>query len=247
MHPARLKRISIPGIVLGLAVVFASLTSCSPSQGGTSTTNSKQSSYTLPADNYVTPRKIYPYDVKSAAKELAGKSVWVRPGAGHAYYRYSSAGADTSHKAGMLPTLGRLDVADVVMQRVPVQAISKDVKIVRRQLLAVFTAPWQPGQYAVPIATENADSFTFTVNDQFFFEDPHQLYRHWPADVWAAVDRHEAKAGMSELQISFALGPEVTSSGGDYGWRWVRYAGSDGTTKVLFKDDQAVKITQESR
>jgi hypothetical protein len=245
MHPARFKRISISGMVLGLAVIGSSLTSCSPPQGGTSAANPKQSSYTLPADKYVTPRKIYPFDLKSAARELAGKSVWVRPGAAHAYYRYSSAGADTGHKAGVLPTLGRLDVTDVVVQDVIIPMAN--LRIHRRQLLAAFSAPWQPGRYAVPIATENADSFAFTVNEQFFFEDPHQLYSHWPADVWAAVDRHEAKEGMNELQVSFALGPEVTSSGGDYGWRWVRYSGNDGTTKVVFKDDQAVKITQESR
>ncbi|HEY6271949.1 MAG TPA: hypothetical protein VIX19_08140 [Terriglobales bacterium] len=243
MRPAPLKHIFILGLCLGILSVSSLLTSCSPPGSGDA--NTKQASYTLPADNYVTPRKIYPYDLKSGEKELSGKTVWVRPGAAQAYYRYGAQGADTKHRAGVLPTLGRLDVKGVVVDKVLVTI--SGLKIWREQLLAIFTASWQPGEFAVPIATESADSFTFTVNDQFFFEDPHQLYRHWPPEVWAAVDRHEAKQGMNELQVSFALGPEVTSSGDDFGWRWVRYSGNDGPIKVVFKDDQVVKITQESR
>lgn len=200
----------------------------------------------MPADNYVTPRKIYPYDLKSAISELAGKSVWVRPGAAHAYYRYGATGTDFKQKAGVLPVLGRLDIKGVVVEKVVVPI--SGLKVWRHQLLAVFTARGQAGDYAVPIATESADSYAFTVNDQFFFEDPHQLYKHWPADVWAAVDRHEVKPGMNELQASFALGPEVTSSGGDPGWRWVRYSdGHGGTTKVVFKHDQVFTVTPEQR
>ena len=169
----------------------------------------------------------------------------MRPGAAHLYYRYGATGADINHKAGALPVLGRLDIKGVVVEKVVVPI--SGLRVLRHQLLAVFSPSWQPGDYAVPIATESTDSYTFNVNDQFFFEDPHQLYKHWPADVWAAVDRHEIKPGMNELQVSFALGPEVTSSGDDFGWRWVRYSDGRGTTKVVFKDDQAVKITQEPR
>lgn len=245
MSPALRKRPAIPAALVVLAFVSSGIISCSTPNGGSSSASPQTSPYTLPADSYVTPRKIYPYDLKSAQNELAGKSVWVRPGSAHTYYRYSGAAANLDHKAGVLPTLGRLDVKDVVVAKllIPISG----VKIVRRQLLAVFSAPWQAGEYAVSIAAENADSYTFTVNDQFFFEDPHQLYAHWPADVWASIDHHQVKEGMNELQVSFALGPEVGSSGGDYGNRWVRYSDHGGVTKVVFRKDQAAEIIEESR
>jgi len=49
----------------------------------------------------------------------------------------------------------------------------------------------------------------------FFFEDPHQLYKHWPAETWSAIDQHQAKQGMSELQAAFALGANISSGEGD--------------------------------
>jgi hypothetical protein len=244
MHPAPRSH-NLALILFILALAIANLTSCS-SENKSSNSNQNQSSSNSASDTYVTPRKIYPYDLKSAEKELAGKSVWVRPGAARPYYRYGATGADTNRKAGSLPTLGRLDVKGVVVQSVAIP-VGPNVRIRRHQLLAVFTAPWQAGQYAVPIASENSDSYTFNVNDQFYFEDPHKLYSHWPADIWAAIDHHEVKQGMNELQVSFALGTEVASSGGPYGNRWARYSNEGGTTKVVFKNDKAVEVVPESR
>jgi hypothetical protein len=246
MHPKRLKDSLFTAVLFGVTAIFSGLTACSRPQGGPSNANQGQAPSNFDADKYVTPRKIYPYDLKSAAKELVGKSMWVRPGAARAFYRYGATGADTNRKAGVLPTLGRLDVIGVVVQAVAVP-MGPNLRIHRRELLAVFTAPWQPGQFAVPIATENGDSYTFNVNDQFFFEDPHNLYSHWPPEVWAAVDRHEARKGMNELQVSFAVGPEIASSGGPYGNRWARYGDAGGSTKVTFKDGKAVEIVRESK
>src|SRR5215469_12969719 len=246
MHSTRLRQLALLPVLFGLTIIVSGLAGCSRPQSGPSNANQTQACSNTDADKYVTPRKIYPYDLKSAEKELAGKSVWVRPGSPRAFYRYGATGPDTNHKAGALPTLGRLDVKGVVVQSVAVP-IAPNVRIRRRELLLVFTAPWQQGQFAVPIATENSDSYAFTVNDQFFFEDPHKLYAHWPPEVWAAIDRHEATQGMNELQVSFAFGAEIASSGGPYGNRWARYNTDGGTTKVVFKDDKAVEVDRESK
>src|SRR6185437_11856801 len=40
----------------------------------------KQETYSSNLDDYVTPPKIFPYDLKSANKELDGKAVWVKAG-----------------------------------------------------------------------------------------------------------------------------------------------------------------------
>src|SRR5215475_7525765 len=57
----------------------------------------QQLAYNITADDYVTSPKIFPYDLKSANKELAGKTVWVRAGNAVPYYRYNNA----SHSADL--------------------------------------------------------------------------------------------------------------------------------------------------
>ncbi|PYX78517.1 MAG: hypothetical protein DMG66_05375, partial [Acidobacteria bacterium] len=54
----------------------------------------------LDADAYVVPEKLHAYDLKSA-RELDGKTVWVRAGYGVAFYPYSPASkrADFSKEA----------------------------------------------------------------------------------------------------------------------------------------------------
>ena len=72
-------------------------------------------------DDYVLPPKIHPYDLKSAAKELVGKTVWVRAGNAIHYYPYSNAThtADLKHEKGLLPPLAKLQVKDIVLQKTP--------------------------------------------------------------------------------------------------------------------------------
>lgn len=53
-------------------------------------------------DYYVTPKKLYPYDVKSA-KQLTQQPVWVKEGYRYAYYRYAvGERVDFGHEAGLL-------------------------------------------------------------------------------------------------------------------------------------------------
>ncbi len=61
-------------------------------------------------------------------------------------------------------------------------------------------------------ASEKGSDFECYSDNIFFIEDPRELYKHWPADVWKAVDEHRVLPGMNELQASFALG--VGTSGG---------------------------------
>src|ERR1700691_5697998 len=57
----------------------------------------------LKADYYVTPKKLYPYDLKSA-RQLTEQPVWVKVGYGYTYYPYDTARhrVDFSHEAGKL-------------------------------------------------------------------------------------------------------------------------------------------------
>src|SRR5205807_5290931 len=87
------------------------------------------SSYKITSDDYVTPPKVFPYDTKSAAKELAGKTVWVRTGNQLAYYPYAAAGhsVDFSRQTGLLGPLEKLEIKDAVLETPPKARNQKQV------------------------------------------------------------------------------------------------------------------------
>ena len=189
------------------------------------------SSYKVSLDDYVTPHKVFPYDVASA-KELAGKTAWVRTGNSLSYYRYKAHRAEVAHAAGLLGPLEKIEIKDVVAQNVRGQ----------KQVMAVFTRAGGPEEFAVSIGAVTNGTYNFFINDVLFIDDPHQLYNHWPADVWTAIDHHEAKPGMNELQTSFALGTNIRVGRGDYGNRTVQYLNGDKSTVVTFSDNKASSI-----
>src|SRR5450755_1950187 len=152
----------------------------------------------LKADYYVTPKKLHAYDLKSA-RQLTLQPVWVKLGYQLTYYPYDRERhkTDFAHEAGMLLPLQKLAIQDVVTDVSPQASGIK-------QVLARFALEGK--DYAVPIGAEKGGEFKIYSDDIFFIEDPHELYKHWPADVWQKVDAHEVQAGMSELQCSFAIG-----------------------------------------
>ena len=206
-----------------------------------------ETTYSANMDDYVTPHKIFPYNVESAKKELVGKAVWVKTGNLLPYYAYDAAAHSVNFKkkAGLLPPLAKLQVKDVVLQREPVALKPGQVAVVQKQIMAVFEKAGEPGTFAASFGMNTGDDYSFSeVNDIFFFEDPHELYKHWPADTWKAVDQHQAKQGMSELQASFALGSNMSADGGDYGNRTIEFANAGKPVTVTFEKNKATTITQ---
>ncbi|HLJ30073.1 MAG TPA: hypothetical protein VKY85_25430 [Candidatus Angelobacter sp.] len=191
------------------------------------------SSYHVTLDDYVTQHKLYPYDLKSA-REVVGKPVWVRSGNQLAYYPYgkSSRQVELTHTAGLLAPLEKLEIKDVIAQKVRGQ----------KQVMAVFAREGSSAEYAVTVGKVSSGSYDFFINDVFMIDDPHQLYNYWPADVWSAIDHHEVKPGMNELQASFALGTNIRAGRGDYGNREVQYINGDKSTMVSFSDNKATSV-----
>jgi hypothetical protein len=188
----------------------------------------------LKADYYVTPKTVHAYDLKSA-RQFTEQPVWVRYGYQLTYYPYDSKRhkTDFGHEAGVLLPLQKLAIQDVVTDVAP-QATGN------KQVLACFS---QDGKnYAVPIGAEKGSDFKLRANDIFFIEDPHDLYRHWPADVWKKIDAHEVQSGMSELQASFAIGSGTPEGSGDYGSRTLHYANGGKPLVITFQNDKAVEI-----
>jgi hypothetical protein len=201
-----------------------------------------EASYQPTADDYVYRRKIYADDVKSAASELRGKAVWVAAGNQLPYYPYSAAThhVDFRHEAGLLPPLEKLEITDVMFAEQPPKGSDT-------QVMAIFQRQAAEEKYAVSIGAESNGNYRFIANDIFFLDDPHILYNYWPADIWTAIDRHEVKPGMNELQAGFALGTAARASPGQIGDRTVKYANAGKPVKVTFVNNRAVEVTRETQ
>jgi len=188
----------------------------------------------LKADYYVTPKKLHAYDLTSA-RQLTEQAVWVKVGYQLTYYPYDRERhkTDFGHEAGLLPPLQKLAIQDVVTD---VSPLAPGIE----QVMACFSL--QGNGYAAPIGAVKGSDFKIYTDEIFFIEDPHDLYKHWPADVWKKIDAHEVQAGMSELQASFAIGMGVAAGSGDYGSRTLRYPNGGKPLAIRFENDKAVAI-----
>jgi len=188
----------------------------------------------LSADAYVSPHKLHSYDLLSA-RDLTKQPVWVRVGYSLTYYPYDPKRrkADFAHEAGTLPPLQKLQSEDVFTGVAPQAAGT-------RQVLARFELNGKP--YAVPIGAEKDGDYKIYSDEMFFIQDPHELYKHWPADVWKAIDDHHVLPGMSELQVGFAIGVGVQDGGGDYGSRTLKYPNGGKPLVITFRGNKATEI-----
>jgi hypothetical protein len=184
------------------------------------------------ADFYVRPKKLYPFDVKSA-KQLTLQPVWVVDGYRYTYYPYVPVAkrVDFAHEAGLLGPLERLEIKDVIVVAVPGG---------RKQVVATFDK--DAHSFAVPIGFESDGQYKIYSDEMFYVEDPHELYKHWSADVWQAVSQHEVKPGMNELQADFAVGMGVPDAGSSSEEKTVRYPNGGKPLVVIFRDGKAAEI-----
>lgn len=185
-------------------------------------------------DYYVNPKKLYPYDLKSA-KQLTQQPVWVKEGYRYTYYRYDAANkqVDFAHDAGLLLPIEKLEIKDVVTAEPPGAGQ-------RLQVMAVFQKEGRT--YAVPIGFEADEQYKIYSDEMFFVEDPHDLYKHWPADVWQAVDEHQVKIGMNEMQADFAIGMGVPDAGSSSDEKTVRYPNGGKPLVIVYHDGKAAEI-----
>ncbi len=186
----------------------------------------------LDADYYVTPKKLHPQDLKDA-KELTQQPVWVREGYRYAYYA-ADPSIDLRHPAGTLGPIEKLEIRDVVMQggRTPAN----------RQVMAVFEKDGK--RYFFPIGVEDRGTVQIYSDEMLFIQDPHELYKHWPPEIWKAVDDHQVKTGMNELQASFAIGFGIPEGSGATNPKVVNYPNNGYPVKVTFTDGKATEVKE---
>ncbi len=234
MTPATRKRIQ-----LGLAVVLAIVTirAAIISYGRYTEKNAtaeKPVEQPLDADYYVVPRKLHAYDLKSA-RELVGRPVWVREGYRSAYFpcEPTRPRCDFRQQAGLLGPIQRVEVKDVIR-------VASPLAPGQPQIIVVFEQEGKP--YGFSVGAMKGESYRLYIDDMLYIQDPHQLYRHWPAAVWQAVDRHEVQKGMNELQVGFALGSAQLHGSGLGPTRVLTYPNAGQPLVVTFQKDKVVDI-----
>jgi hypothetical protein len=190
------------------------------------------------ADYYVSPKKLYPYDLKSA-KQLTNQPVWVKEGYRYAYYPYNRGGkrVDFAHETGFLGPIEKLAITDVITAPQPGAGQ-------KRQVMALFEKEGE--SYAVPIGYEAGGEYKIYSDEMFFIEDPHELYKHWPAEVWQAVEQHQVKPGMNEMQANFAIGMGVPDPGNSAYEKTVHYPNGGKPMIVVYREGKAAEIKADS-
>jgi len=186
----------------------------------------------LNPDYYVIPKKLYPYDLKSA-RQLTQQPVWVKEGYRYTYYPYADHHTDFSHEAGLLLPIEKLQIKDVVTDLTPG---APD----QRQVMAVFETDGK--SYAFPIGTVKGGDYRIYSDEMLYIQDPHELYKHWPAEVWEAVAAHQVKPGMNELQADFAIGMGVPERQSDPDVKTVNYPNGGKPVNITYRYGKATEI-----
>jgi hypothetical protein len=185
-------------------------------------------------DYYVNPKKLHPFDVKSA-KQLTQQPVWAKEGYRYTYYSYDAANkrVDFGHDVGLLLPIEKLEIKDVVTAKPP--GVGQ-----RLQVMAIFQKDGKT--YAVPIGFEVDGQYKIYSDEMFFVEDPRELYKHWPVDVWQAVEQHQVRPGMNEMQADFAIGMGVPDAGSSSDEKTVRYPNGGKPLVIVYHDGKAAEI-----
>jgi hypothetical protein len=179
---------------------------------------------------------------------LVGTSVWMKKGYVMPYYPFAGGRVEFQKSAGLIPAAQRLDVKKIVKAVAPA-SVDDGISHGSRQVLAVFALPGSPTGnpelYATAIGAIDGDQEAYFCDNLFFYDDPHTIYNYWPHDVWAAIDAHQAKPGMSELETQMSLGQTMQTDGGTKGNREVTYDVNGKKWTVTFVNNHATAIQNQ--
>jgi len=176
-------------------------------------------------------------------KDLAGKSVWMKNGYTMPYFAYTGGRVDFKKKVGVVPPLQKLDVKKAVETAVP-KDVDDGISHGQKQALVVFTMKGDEKQeYATPVGARDGGTEQYYDDLLFFYDDPHTIYTHWPKDVWSAIEAHQPKQGMNELQTRLAVGQKIqTDDPRTEGNRTVTYDADGKKWTVTFRNDKATSV-----
>jgi hypothetical protein len=169
-------------------------------------------------------------------KDLFGTAVWISAGGQLEYYPVAGKTVQYAKSAGTLLGAQELKIKGAVEQVAPKTATFR-IPGGDRQVSLIFTMPAASDpakEYAVPVGYRQAGQYTFYTDEILFYDDPHELYKHWGPEIWKAVDEHRVINGMNERQVQLSLGQVSKSVSQEYGNRMVVYANLGKPVAVTF-------------
>lgn len=194
------------------------------------------------ADQMVYPRHLHQTDMKDA-RELDGKPLWVAAGGQLNAYPATPAHMDYAHPGPLLLGAERIDVVNFIEGKAPASAFSRVPKG-DGQVFMLFHRKDDPEKlWGMPVGYKDGKLYTFYLDTAFFYDDPHDMYKHWPPEIWKAIDEHRVIKGMNELQTNIALGQVARDGQGSPGNRTIVFDNNGHPVTVTFVKDKATDIS----
>jgi hypothetical protein len=175
----------------------------------------------LSQDDLAVVREFAPAHFEDTLR-LQGTTVWMKNGYTMPYFNADGGRVDFNKRVGVLPSMQQLAIKKIVKASVPA-SVDDGISHGTRQAIAVFALPSGPQLYATAIGAMDGSDESYYTDILFFYDDPHKIYDHWPKDVWTAIDAHQVKPGMSELETRLAIGQKERPDGQTEGDRTVTY------------------------
>ncbi len=197
----------------------------------------------LTSDDVAIVRMMFMTSFDDAVK-LQGTSVWMKNGYSMPYYPYEGGRVVFAKKLGLLPSAQKLDIKKVI-KVVPPANEDDGIDHGARQVFAVFSVPGSTDMAATPIGVIQGSQEAYFCDTLFYYDDPHTIYDNWPKDVWAAIDAHQVKPGMSELETRMAIGSRTQTDGANKGNRTVTYDQAGKKWTVTYVNNRATTIKSE--
>jgi hypothetical protein len=195
------------------------------------------------ADDVAIVRQMFMTSFDDAVK-LQGTSVWMKNGYTMPYYPYEGGRVVFAKKIGLIPSAQKLDIKKVIKVAAPADE-DDSIDHGSRQVFAVFTLPGSSDMDATPIGVIQGSQEQYFCDLLFYYDDPHTIYDNWPKDVWVAIDAHQVKPGMSELETRMAIGQKIENSGGTEGDRTITYDQAGKKWTVTYVNNHATTIKGE--
>jgi len=180
-------------------------------------------------------------------KELFGTTVWISAGGQLEYYPVVGKVVQYGKSAGTALGAQEMKIKGALEQVAP-KAATFRIPGGDKQVSLIFTLPAGDSpakEYALPVGYRQDGQYTFYTDEIFFYDDPHELYKHWGPEVWKAVDEHRVIMGMNERQVELALGQVSKSNGKDYGNRLVVFANLGKPVAVTFVKNQVTAFRED--
>jgi hypothetical protein len=197
----------------------------------------------LSADDVAVVRMEFPMHFEDV-KDLEGKSVWMKNGYSMPYYPYAGGRVEFGKPAGLIPAAQRLEVKKAIKAAAPA-AVRDNIEHGDTQVLVAFTLPGQKEEFATPVGFLQGQEEHYYGDLLFYYDDPHSIYSNWPKEVWGAIDAHQVKPGMSELETRMAIGMKARPDGQIEGSRSVDYDVNGKHYVVSYRDNRATSIQSQ--